>query len=277
MILPRRKYYPLHKAAKEVECDIDDLLHYASMGILQLCVHININGDDAFSDCYINSDIDDDLLESLQKEVNPAPLIWSTDMNYISEDADFLLLSLSDECGSKINNAIGWFAINNTELIMPEFEETGEIEAFTLVHLREHLNMKNKYLRKKTSGYNPGLIMFYQPKKFTINDFCITSPELELLKSGGGDLLKFAFMKNPEESAIAQKKIGAKTINGQSEFIKSLLYLLYSDEELIENPRKFIDNHDSDIVKDFDAKGLKLPTGKTIAAWLKNVDLPIKK
>ncbi|MFC0224974.1 hypothetical protein [Serratia aquatilis] len=38
MALPERQYYPLDLAAKKLKCDINDLLHYASIGLLELCI-----------------------------------------------------------------------------------------------------------------------------------------------------------------------------------------------------------------------------------------------
>ncbi len=39
MALPKREYYTLQQAAKKSGCEVEDLLHYAAIGVLQLCVH----------------------------------------------------------------------------------------------------------------------------------------------------------------------------------------------------------------------------------------------
>ena len=72
------------------------------------------------------------------------------------------------------------------------------------------------------------------------------------------------------------KKIGSKTTNSQAAFIKSLLHVMYSDKKAIDNPRSFFDDPNSEIAKDFAAKELKLPAGKTMEMWLKGVDIPLK-
>lgn len=41
MSLPKRLYYPLDKAAKELECDISDIIHFGANGYLSLCVKIH--------------------------------------------------------------------------------------------------------------------------------------------------------------------------------------------------------------------------------------------
>lgn len=208
MALPKRKYYSLEKAAKELECDVDDLLHYASLGILQICVYIEINEDEGFSECFIDSDVDDELLESLSSDVNPTPLRWATELNYIVEDARFFLLSRrDDDCDSKINSAGGFFALNHTELSTPKFEKDRKIEVFYLGHLREHYHIvSGNQFGGSTPGYEPGSILFYKPRKFEIHDFCITLPELELLKKGGENLLHSAFGYNHRSSELIGRK-----------------------------------------------------------------------
>lgn len=66
-----------------------------------------------------------------------------------------------------------------------------------------------------------------------------------------------------------------KTTNSQAKLIKSLLYLLYKNFDLIDNPRSYIDNSKSEICTDFESLGLVLPSGKTVEKWLKDVDIDI--
>ena len=40
MTLPIHKYYSLKKAAKLAGCDVSDLIHFASIGVLQICIKI---------------------------------------------------------------------------------------------------------------------------------------------------------------------------------------------------------------------------------------------
>lgn len=68
-----------------------------------------------------------------------------------------------------------------------------------------------------------------------------------------------------------------KTTNSQAKLIKSLLYLVYKDFDLIDNPRSYIDNPKSEIRTDFENFGLTLPSGKTVEKWLKDVDIDIQR
>lgn len=80
------------------------------------------------------------------------------------------------------------------------------------------------------------------------------------------------FLQGTSIAKKAQKakenKTGSKTLNAQAEFIQNLLSIHYG-EEVANNPRKFLDNPRSEIIKDFETKGLKPPAGETVKRWLK--------
>ncbi|MGG5962921.1 hypothetical protein ACQSED_14695 [Salmonella enterica] len=40
MGLPEHKYYTLKQAAKKAECEVEDLIHFAAIGVLQLCIKV---------------------------------------------------------------------------------------------------------------------------------------------------------------------------------------------------------------------------------------------
>lgn len=40
MTLPLRDYYPIERAAKLLDCDIDDLIHWAVTGCIRICIKI---------------------------------------------------------------------------------------------------------------------------------------------------------------------------------------------------------------------------------------------
>ncbi|ECX4751537.1 hypothetical protein F6B59_24325, partial [Salmonella enterica] len=41
MSLPLREYYPIERAAELLGCTIDDLVHWAEVGSIQLCIKLN--------------------------------------------------------------------------------------------------------------------------------------------------------------------------------------------------------------------------------------------
>ncbi|WP_151996149.1 hypothetical protein [Buttiauxella massiliensis] len=44
MKLPERLYYPLDKAAKKLNCDVSDIIHFAANGYTKLCVKVHSSG-----------------------------------------------------------------------------------------------------------------------------------------------------------------------------------------------------------------------------------------
>lgn len=71
------------------------------------------------------------------------------------------------------------------------------------------------------------------------------------------------------------KEDTSKTIaRNRAAMIKALLAIHYG-EDVANNPRKFIENTRSEICKDFQLKGIKLPSGKIISDWLKDADIDI--
>lgn len=71
----------------------------------------------------------------------------------------------------------------------------------------------------------------------------------------------------------SENKESPKTFNAKARFIKTLLYFIYSNEHMANNPRTYFDDHDSEIRTDFRNSGLKLPTGKTIEKWIGDADI----
>lgn len=81
MSLPQRLYYPLDKAAKELGCDVGDLIHFAANGDINICAKVFDRGE-YFQD--IISDWIPDLL------INDTKLISLIKKYYIIKDEEFI-------------------------------------------------------------------------------------------------------------------------------------------------------------------------------------------
>ncbi|OOR98871.1 hypothetical protein B0187_06305 [Haemophilus paracuniculus] len=84
------------------------------------------------------------------------------------------------------------------------------------------------------------------------------------------DLIDFLNHKSEKFNNIAEliaKPLSTKTINAQAQLIKDLIVAEYG-EDVANNIRKHIDDPHSEIVRDFHAKGLNLPSGKTVQKWI---------
>lgn len=69
--------------------------------------------------------------------------------------------------------------------------------------------------------------------------------------------------------------LSPKTIRTRTQFIKSLLYIHYG-YDVAENPRRFMDNNDSEISTDFRNKEITPPSGKTVQDWINFTEIPFK-
>lgn len=273
MGLPNREYYTLQQAAKRVSCEVDDLLHFAAIGVLQLCVYYE-STKKIEEDSYFYADLSDDLLDELNDTPESVTLTYSSKFNVISMDSNAYFFNSEEGQPCWADYAKGWFAISHTELTLPDFEVQKKAEVFQL-HQPRH-NVRNPFdaWGGNTKGFEPGAPCFYKARVFTLDDFVIMEEELTLLMNGGQKIDVFGLRDEIRVNKnIAMENVGNKTFTSMAKLIKSLLFLIYKDEDIINNPRKHFDNAKSEINKDFDALGLNLPTGKTIDKWLKGVDI----
>ncbi len=67
------------------------------------------------------------------------------------------------------------------------------------------------------------------------------------------------------------KKTSSKTTNAMASFIYSLIATTYG-EDVAKSPRSHLEDSESEIRKDFELKGFSIPSGNTVAGWLKNVN-----
>ncbi|EPZ5496085.1 TPA: hypothetical protein U2Q57_005240 [Citrobacter farmeri] len=273
MGLPKREYYTLQQAAKRVSCDVDDLLHYAAIGVLQLCVYYE-STKKFEEDSYFYADISDELLDELNGTPENVTLTFSSKFNVISMDSNAYFYTKEDGQPCWADYAKGWFAISHTELTLPAFEIQKKAEVFQLHQPRNNVMNPFDQWGGNIKGFEPGAPFFYKARVFTIDDFVIMDEELTLLMNGGQKVNVFGLLEGEKtRKNTVIENVGNKTFTSMAKLIKSLLFMIYKDEDILNNPRKHFDNAKSEINKDFDALGLNLPAGKTIDKWLKGIDL----
>ncbi|QUG53859.1 hypothetical protein KDU74_09400 [Enterobacter cloacae] len=255
MALPKREYYTLQQAAKKSGCEVEDLLHYAAIGVLQLCVHYE-ESKKSDSACYFYASLSDDLLDELNDNPEGFTMHYSSKYNLISMDSNAYFFTAEDDQPCWADNVKGWFAIPHTELTLPAFENSKKAEIFQLIHPRNNLNKNTEGWGFSTEGFDVSGPCFYEAKTFSSDDFVIMADELDILINGG---MKIDLFGLADESAriknVVTESVGNKTLTSMAKLIKSLLYLCYKDEDVINNPRKHFDNSQSEINKDFDTLG----------------------
>lgn len=78
------------------------------------------------------------------------------------------------------------------------------------------------------------------------------------------------FLKKNAKPPKKEKVPATKTLNSQAEFIRNLIIMSYG-EEVADSIRKELDNPNSEISIDFQTKGLKAPSGKTVDRWINQI------
>ncbi|EAS1836552.1 hypothetical protein BW014_12465 [Salmonella enterica] len=97
MRLPEHKYYTLKQAAKKAECEIEDLIHFAAIGLLQLCVKVppvelminpySDNEEPIDIEVWHNFSLDcDDIRKLLEEEEKSNPI--PTGIDKLSEEGE---------------------------------------------------------------------------------------------------------------------------------------------------------------------------------------------
>lgn len=273
MALPDRKYYTLQKASAVIRCDIEDLLHFSAIGLLQICFPIPPAGMFNITDEGLIENVSIKILRNNIDNTSTGEEIYRFRTSYT-----ILQEQINSENKTTDFHISGLLAITLTDI--HEFYDS---------YLQTSYNSDTIYINNadfprdfinpfKTVGYNPFNIEFSNPFLININQLVITNHELALLQSGGKIYSNEddAYINENELEHFNKTKIikrndrenSAKTANLQLEFIRNLLHIKYG-QEAIENPRNFVDRKASEIAKDFELIGAKCPTGKAIENWLK--------
>ncbi|HHY3047087.1 hypothetical protein [Klebsiella michiganensis] len=195
MALPERKYYTLQKAGIELGCEVDDLIHYAAIGLLQLCVKFPENG---FC-CFI-----------LNEETGEEEEVSSPGLNILSEYdfecesnvatafdyvqgvylSDYIRVveSFNKKTDRKVDHKLeGFLALKQRDVYENEIELLISEDAVISVF---EFEVPRSKVFEKTEGY---ILMGFEVRDYEsvdlkLTDLLITKDEIELLKSGGKKL-----------------------------------------------------------------------------------------
>lgn len=260
--LPPRKWYTLEQAAKRIskltgeEIEVADLLHYWQVSMLDLSIDI----------CYLN-----DLLSISCKNVNIIKSNLYLIGGYEIDGENILNIGLDDI----------YISLFNTEDSKRSF--SGLISIAT-DYVPQELYKRN--LTENYISFKDDIFLISQPDdggakviimvdldnssklNITLNDFFVLESSIQ------------DFLSNKKPSSILgleldklkqqEKKPANKTLNSQAEFIRNLIIMSYG-EEVADSIRKELDNPNSEISIDFQTKGLKAPSGKTVDRWINQI------
>lgn len=272
MKVPKRKYYPLNEAADMLGCSVNDLIFHGAHGNIELCAYLQtemfLTYDHNLQDWKINEaynfntgDYEEvshypDILtapqygqsiDDIAKISASFSYVFSSDILFVSDEGYGLIPSTNEsgiECsGSRSIDIRGLMAIPQFTLKDYEVALTNGSEivcVFWDVPCSAIVNDEHR----KPSDFTPHIAGW--ERCITKKDLYITLAEMNKLTA------------RDEEEPLTYK---------QAQFIYDLLFIQYG-RDVADNPRRFIDDPDSEIAKDFHGKA-KLPSGRSVERWLK--------
>ncbi|EEC0910134.1 hypothetical protein HU960_004399 [Salmonella enterica] len=289
MPLPERLFYPLDKAARHIsdgkhQYDIEDILHYAEIGRLELLMRVN--GDWAITECSFNErevfaiyTAEDSALTPPKLTVcflaePPSPLWGDYPTRY---RADYILESelcfISIHAPHYVDDAItGGASISG----LMALDMQGEKGLISDILQKGGATLSDLYLTA------PSTLTATEknPAPFSIcahnvcvspNQLYVSHKELELLRSGGRN--KGSLITVESRKPTSHAKQSSNTIDPRSsipDFIRNLLVMHYG-EQYRDKPWLCVSAEDSDkltsLQLDFIKAGLPYPTRKTIMRW----------
>lgn len=187
MPLPLRKYYSLEKAALNVGCDVDDLIHYAVIGLLQLCVKIpplgcGFNCEDA----HIGPDSVFDGNSYLHMGGNADEVSNGILLEYSSSYTSCKELAFVKHGVKTTAHLSGLVAFSQKDI---EYYESDLISAYGSLSTDFLLFPRSENI-VATSGYSVRGFNLDVQYEFNKSDFLISNYELNLLKEGGMSLIE---------------------------------------------------------------------------------------
>ncbi|EBV6877517.1 hypothetical protein AA01_17885 [Salmonella enterica subsp. enterica serovar Pomona] len=277
MKVPKRKYYPLNEAAEILECSVNDLIFHGAHGNIELCAYLQ-------TEMFLMYDFDlqewkicetynankgeyedvphypqimtepqcGQLIDDIAKVSAAFSYIFSSDILFISDEGHGLATPPSTNEGSTLH--LGARSITIRGLMA--------VPQFTLKDYETALTNGNEVVCVFWDVPNAAIIDNEQrkPSDFTPTiagwDFLISKRDLYITLS--------------EMNKLTAGDEGESLTCRQAQFIYDLLAIHYG-QDVADNPRRFIDDPDSEIAKDFHDKTKKLPSGRSVERWLKKL------
>ncbi|MCA7014128.1 hypothetical protein LF934_15950 [Dickeya dadantii] len=262
--LPVLEYFSLERAARFIGagCEVDDLLHWAEIGAIRLS-H-KFKGNEEYSA----------FIHFHGNPVDVATKIFNANQldDYHINISQFSIIATSefDDCHS----------VDDVLAVLTRYSDKAKVKGYLrgVWELNRYFvdhNMTKSYTRVVLKPFGDALVdslatipdeVGFSEKELLISKYAVN-------KIIGEDAREIHADSINNNDVVIEAEEESKTIaNNRASLIKSLLAIHYG-EDVANNPRKFIENKDSDICKDFDLKGISLPSGKTVATWLQDADI----
>ncbi|HAT3921102.1 TPA: hypothetical protein I9Y23_004820 [Kluyvera ascorbata] len=268
--LPALEYCSLERAARFIGsgCEADDLLHWATIGSIKLSHEFGI---DEHVQAFV--EFDGELIDVATKIFNSG----QCDDYYINvSEFSFIATHLFEECST----------VDDVIAVLTKHGDKPRVKAY----LKGVWNIS--FFTCDFNNLNPFRIFNFSPlgdvcidcdasinheERYSKNDLLVSRDAVSVILGKANGLRKLPSMRNKpyllmRENVETKENISNTVANNRASMIKALLAIHYG-QDVADSPRKFFENKDSEICRDFDAKGISLPSGKTIAEWLKDADI----
>lgn len=279
---PNLSYYNLKRASQLLEIEVDDIIHFWLMGELDL--QVNFEGVECRLVQYFPNDIN---LINFYRKMGPDPyksndiksnLRWFTykeemdDRGVIGKDNSMRIISHRGLAyGLWLISPIIVTRFVKSKLILSDNDSVQDIKKSGVAYVHGHYVLGNKIKDQ---------LFFDKPISVSLNDLVIDKENVELLEkliNNDNECTALEVQVSTQNDTSIDTQIVAarssKTDNLQNKFIKSLLRIQYG-EDVAQNPRRFIEQADSEINNDFNGLNIKIPAGKTVQTWLDRVEIP---
>ncbi len=262
MALPKKLYFTLDEVSKKLNCSISDLIHFAVYDEIELCVKLSSESIDIMDNYprVINSNENEDALNKIMYPYDDN-IIPTCKVSYYNKYGYIVESFMNNPDTNEYPSLFGFCTLFS---VLLNNKSDVDIINNGFFFSRE-FSIPRTGLLEKDQAITPHLICFKTPLKINVNQLVVTDEEIALFSESLG---KGENQQKPETN-------NSKTRNAQAQFIKSLLSIMY-DDDVAESPRRYIDNPDSELRRDFEAKKIIMPTGKTIQSWVSFVDIPYK-
>ena len=168
MKLPERMYYPLSTAAKKLGCTIDDLIHFAAIGAIDVCVFVEFHGCNGGDNFDINLPVE--YSESISEFGDIFNEQWRIDFVEFKEGGT------DDSLGRYTAKAIrGFFYVSGAFLTALEFDINKKVKVVAVS-------------TKPSIGYDNGIdVLFPLNNTLTVDVrmMCIKSSDMDNIKDNG--------------------------------------------------------------------------------------------
>ncbi|HEM7186079.1 TPA: hypothetical protein U2I61_000515 [Providencia rettgeri] len=271
MALPERRYYTLDKAAQKVGVEVDDLIHFASIGLLQLCSKfpqfgfLSFSDDESTEPAQITIESNslllslDSTIESYKEEIEkikseygkiPDRTECILEKRFVYRTEYFSIVESIDVLGrnKKVDEVDGLYAVPYYAI---ECDEVDIINGITDVILIDTFDIPRYGFIKGTPDYIPSDFYLSDWYEVKVRDLLITKHELDVFINGG------EFIENYHDHN-QRKNANSQTENTSSRRKKELIEqkVLERRESIRKGVVKFLVHCSQD------SDNFKYPTGK---------------